>query len=189
MKLRLFDPKTLYMFIQRLAKFPAKQKIAKAFNIKSIQDSALPLDYSFADYVQDLYTSNNPKHQFIQMPHQSCSLVIDADEVDDAINRLGHKATGEDGMTSYFVKNRALRELLVSKLTIKFNHWANNRQIPMYLKSTRLIMFSKVANSEYPPVGACRSIAIANSTTKVYEMILHKKLQQQLQKHKVIHPT
>ena len=58
------------------------------------------------------------------------ALAITNEETVAAIQNLGHKATGVDGMPSQVVKNSQYRETIKRKLTNAFNEWLQKGAIP-----------------------------------------------------------
>ena len=120
--------------------------------------------------------------------NQDVDRSISGTEVDRALSCLGNKATGIDGLDYATLKEKSYRIALVYKLTTVFNRWWNGQDLPAYLKVARIVSLSK-DGTEAPPEGDIRTIAIIPQLTKVYETIIHSRLEEQIQAKRMIHET
>ena len=65
---------------------------------------------------------------------------------------------------------------VAEKIANAFEKWINGiEEIPTYLKTARTTMLSKT-DSQYPPVGDIRVIAILPALTKLYEVFVLREL-------------
>ena len=108
--------------------------------------------------------------------------------MDAAINRLGPKATGIDKLNHAQLKEKTYRTPLVKKLTFVFNKWWKGAEIPAYLKTARVVALSK-DGTQRPAEGDIRTIAIAPQLTKVYEHVVHARLDEHITSKGLIHKT
>ena len=109
------------------------------------------------------------------------TLVISKDEINDALEDLKkNKAIGVDGLADFLLRDKERRSMLVDKLYPTFNQWINGKELPPYLKRTRVIALSKEQDNPYPKMGKIRTIAVAPALMKVYEKTLCKKLNKQI---------
>ena len=76
---------------------------------------------------------------------------------------------------------------MAEKLAEAFSNWINGKEpIPAYLKVARTVMLSKT-DSQYPPEGDVRVIAILPALTKLYEVFLQRELVNNIELHKPLH--
>ena len=68
------------------------------------------------------------------------------------------------------------------------NRWWNGAPLPKYLKQARIVALSK-DGTERPSEGDIRTIAIVPQLTKVYETIVHRRIEDYIQANQLIHPT
>ena len=114
-----------------------------------------------------------------------------ANDIVDALQSLSHeKAVGVDGL-----KDNTLREAIqhspavAKKIANIFESWINGEApIPNYVKTARTVFLSKT-NSQYPPTGQVRTIAILPAFSKLYEVFLLKEIRSNIDAHHPLHPS
>ena len=76
------------------------------------------------------------------------------------------------------LKDDSRSEMLRQKLIPEMEKWLNGAPLPIYMKTTRVVALSKEDGNHYPSYGKIRTIAVSPAIMKIYEKILHAKLQQ-----------
>ena len=143
---------------------------------------------SVASYMADLYhEGNNYIDPILQERIKNLpALVVDKQEIEEAVKALGIKATGNDGMSAKLIKNVKLKDNLINKLHSAINKWFGTARLPKYVNEARLMALSK-EDSEYPKVGAIRTISILPQINKVIGKIIDRRIKKEASKHKLIH--
>ena len=77
---------------------------------------------------------------------------ITKEEVEEAIRGVRHKANGVDEMSSRVMKHEDTKDILVEKLTKKFNEWMEKGKLPKYFNQARLLVLSKTGEA-FPEEG------------------------------------
>ena len=113
--------------------------------------------------------------------------VITEDETAQAIKNTGLKATGIDNLPVKRIKDPIYRKAIVTKCTIIFNEWMANGKVPEYLKEARIVPLAK-EDTEYPNVGAIRTVNILPSIFKIFEKVVLGKLKVELREKAPLHP-
>ena len=172
-KIRCKLPKVFYDAVKRATKNSQSSLLALGFAPNESPDGTLNPAASFDEYLTELYFKDGistppPVHA----PGPKIS--ITAEEVVQALKKLSfNKAVGLDQL-----KDHVLRQAIkgspevAAKLASSFQKWINGEEtIPAYLKVARTVMLSK-SDSQYPPEGDVRVIAILPALTKLYEVFL-----------------
>lgn len=77
---------------------------------------------------------------------------------------------------------------ITEKLTRIFNVCLTGARVPEYMRTGRIFCLSKEA-TEYPTVGAIRTIFIAPTITKTYELALLQHLQIEMSRLNALHES
>lgn len=100
-----------------------------------------------------------------------------------------NKAFGIDGLADAQLKPLSDDIPFLVKLTNSYNNWIARNKIPDYAKTARVITISKT-NSCYPPYGSIRPIAILPTTLKIFEIIVLKRMEEEMLQHaKPLNPS
>ena len=86
-----------------------------------------------------------------------------------------------DGLPDYLLKDEGRLDRLKGKLIPDMEEWLNGKALPGYMKTTRVVALSKEDGNHYPAYGKIRTIAVSPVIMKVYEKILHQKLQKEIE--------
>ena len=129
---KCLDNKGFFTILKRLAALKNKGIIAKTFCTKSVDQKNLPLDYSFADYLNE--TCNlDCDPVLIARTNTLCDnlkvnpspLVLNKTDLENILNDLKKKATGIDGLNSVILKKKELGTSFVNKLHTQFQLWVD----------------------------------------------------------------
>ena len=91
-------------------------------------------------------------------------------------------------LTARALKNPSQKKLIVDKLHHSFNKWLQTESYPSYLNTARVIPLSKEA-TEFPTLGAIRTIAVLPAVSKVFEKVLLSRLQALIISKNLVHPA
>jgi hypothetical protein len=112
---------------------------------------------------------------------------IEEEEMTKAIELLGNKAVGIDGLKDTNLKKILLgNDRIKNKLKEHIQLWLTNGSIPTYLKHARAIAISK-SSSCYPKVGEIRTISILPALSKLVERIINFKIEKEIKEKQLIH--
>ena len=104
-----------------------------------------------------------------------------------AIKRLSSgKAVGVDGLRDLVLKH-AVKNVVgcKDKLKVVMQQWLNGKPLPRYVTTAKTFFLSK-ESSEYPETGNVRIISVLPSITKLYELVLLERLEDQIKIHGLI---
>lgn len=128
------------------------------------------------EYIHELYSCYGYHRLSKEIVPLSDSLVVynrfEKIHLQRALNKLSSgKAIGLDGLADVHIKNPQISESAQEKLISVFNDWYSGTSLPEYCRTGRIFCLSKEL-TEYPSVGAIRTISILPAVTKLYELML-----------------
>ena len=134
--LRDHHVKQLYTVLNSMTSLNKKSIMAHSFDTNSLLAKGLPLNYSFADYLNELCwkADQDDFQHHEQIDNNEPQLTITAAEVAAAIRRIGAKAPGVDCLSAHLLKSLHVRTLLSTKLARQFTSWINSGSTPKYMK-------------------------------------------------------
>ena len=116
-------------------------------------------------------------------------LKVTPEEVHFAISYIGrNKAPGIDKLTDSILKPLKHDQAILDKLSTTFSTWLLEGNIPKYAKCAKITALSKQA-TQYPDRGKIRPIAVLPCIFKVYETIILKQLQKEVEHGQQLHPN
>ena len=120
------------------------------------------------------------------MPNDHVQHVSNAD-IRMALHLLAKgKATGNDCLGDRLLHDLIKHNAVRQKIKCTFAEWLNGARVPAYITTARVIFLSK-EQTPYPAEGNVRTIAILPAITKLYELVLHRKLIACIKEHGLLH--
>ena len=127
-----------------------------------------------------MYYKEGREYALPWVPRSNYWICITPDDIVHALSKLSRgKAIGVDKLADNQLREALMEDVqLRYKIASYFESWINGTtKLPDYMKLARTVMLSKT-DSQYPPVGEVRVIAILPALTKLYELFLLRELRQ-----------